>query len=127
MDDDPKKDIEQPSTVFHIRMNKEDKALYTKFAKDQKMTMTEIIKTAIEEYMVNKGYVTESKCIGILEKFGYYIVRVPKDDKAAFRSLVSHLKKKGYQLWGKPFDDTAGCVMQFMVLNQTIGEDKQED
>jgi hypothetical protein len=126
MDDDSKKDDEQLTARFLINMKEEDKALFAQFAKDQKMSLAKFFRTAAKEYLANKGYIAESLIVGILEKtFTYRIVRVPVGEIDTFEHLISILMKDGYELLGRPFSDTEGCIMQLMVINNVIKNKKK--
>jgi hypothetical protein len=78
-------------------------------------------RTAANAYMISRGHLTESPILGVLEKnLPFHIVRVPVGETDVFQRLISHLKEHGYKVWGKSFTDTAGCIMQLMVLNEVF-------
>lgn len=119
MGKEQQKDDEQLTASFPMRMTEEDKVLFTQFAKDQKMSLASFFRTAANAYMINRGHLTESPILGVLEKnLPFHIVRVPVGESDVFQRLISHLKGRGYKVWGKSFTDTTGCIMQLMVLNE---------
>ena len=127
MSKDPQKDEEQLTASFLMRMTEEDKVLFTQFAKDQKMSLASFFRTAANAYMISRGHLTESPILGVLEKnLPFHIVRVPVGESHAFQRLISHLKERGYKVWGKSFTDTAGCIMQLMVLAE-VAEGRPDD
>jgi hypothetical protein len=127
MGKDPQKDDEQLTASFPMRMTEEDKVLFSQFAKSQKMSLASFFRTAANAYMISKGHLSESSILGVMEeKLPYRIVRVPVGQTDVFLSLVSHLKKNGYKPWGKPFTDTANCIMQLMVLAE-VAEGRPDD
>jgi hypothetical protein len=127
MDNDSHKDDKQLNAKLFVRMKENDKALFSQFAKDHNMPVAEFFRKAARKFMISEEYLTESPILGVSDKdLPYRIVRAPIILPDVFKRLISHLKDQGYVVWGKPFQDTAGYKMQFMVLNPQPPKGQEE-